>query len=542
MESYSVQAVLSARDEMSRVLENAGNKTQTFGQKLKSAIGLGGAMQIGMKAVSGAMNLVSSSVGSAVSRFDQLNNFPKVMANMKIPAEDAEKALNRASEAMAKLPTSLDTASSGIQRFTSANGDIEKSTDYFLALNDAVIAGGQPMQTQQSAIEQLSQAYSKGKMDMMEWRSLQQAMPAQLNQVAEAMGMTTDALGEGLRSGSISMDEFMGKVVELDQNGTNGFKSFKEQAEASCDGIQTAISNVKTAITRGLANAFSSVDEALKNGGLPTIGQSINNLIPIIDNVSSKVGVAIENIIGLLSGKVKGSDFGEAFANAFNSVLDKVGGIVKNLASKFVDALPSIAEAIGSALPSIVTGIFKLALNLIANAIPLIVKAGASIITGLIKGISSKLGSLTSKVSDFAKKIPKTIADKVKDVGNIGKNIIKGLWNGASSMVSWVVGKFKSLGKSILSGIKGALGIHSPSRVFRDEVGKNIMLGIVEGIKNTSPVVHTAIDTVTPSSNTPVSSGSSYSFGNITLSVDNLKDVATIEEIANVFMRAKAFV
>ena len=87
-----------------------------------------------------------------------------------------------------------------VQRFTSANGDIEKSTDLFLAVNNAILAGGASSEIQASALEQLSQAYAKGKPDMMEWRTLMTAMPAQLKQVANAMGYLSSAdLGEAVR-------------------------------------------------------------------------------------------------------------------------------------------------------------------------------------------------------------------------------------------------------------------------------------------------------------------------------------------------------
>ena len=69
-----------------------------------------------------------------------------------------------------------------------ANGDIERSTDMFLAVNNAILAGNAPMENQAAALEQITQAYSKGKPDMMEWRTLMTAMPGQLKQVAKAMG------------------------------------------------------------------------------------------------------------------------------------------------------------------------------------------------------------------------------------------------------------------------------------------------------------------------------------------------------------------
>lgn len=222
--------------------DEAAQHTQRDTQKMSSAWqtfkGTLGALGLD-KIISKTFSVISNHIGDAVSRLDQLNNFPKVMSNLGISAKDSEKSVSKLSKGLENVPTRLDDATASVQRFTSKNNDINKSTDYFLALNDALLAGGQSSEIQASALEQLSQSYAKGKMDMMEWRSLQQAMPAQLNQVAKAMGMTSDELGEGLRSGEVSMDDFMKKIVELDKKGANGFKSFREQALNSVDGLGT---------------------------------------------------------------------------------------------------------------------------------------------------------------------------------------------------------------------------------------------------------------------------------------------------------------
>ncbi|WP_341455932.1 tape measure protein [Eubacterium limosum] len=116
---------------------------------------------------------------------------------------------------------------------------------------------GASTEIQSAAMEQLSQSYAKGKMDMEEWRSLQTAMPAQLNQVAQAMGMSADELGEGLRTGTISMDEFMDMIMKLNTEGTGAFASFEEQAKSATGGIGTQLQNMKTAVTRGLPTCLT---------------------------------------------------------------------------------------------------------------------------------------------------------------------------------------------------------------------------------------------------------------------------------------------
>lgn len=76
------------------------------------------------------------------------------------------------------------------------------------------------------------------------------------------------------------------------------------------------------------------------------------------------------------------------------------------------------------------------------------------------------------------------------DMKDIGKNIVEGLWNGINNAKDWVLGKISGFVDSITSGIKNFFGIHSPSRVMRDEIGKNLMLGMADGIsKNASSVL-----------------------------------------------------
>lgn len=72
----------------------------------------------------------------------------------------------------------------------------------------------------------------------------------------------------------------------------------------------------------------------------------------------------------------------------------------------------------------------------------------------------------------------------------IGRNIIEGLWNGIKNAKDWIVGKVKGFANGILDGMKNALGIHSPSRVFRDEVGRYIALGVGEGFNKSIDSVY----------------------------------------------------
>lgn len=284
-----------------------------------------------------SISMITDSIDGAVSRIDTLNNFPKVMSNLGISAKDSAKVINDLSDKLTGLPTSLDEAALSVQRLTSKNGDVKKSEELFLALNNAILAGGASTEIQATAMEQISQAYAKGKPDMMEWRALQTAMPAQLKQVSTAMlsnkealnkyikaaqeyskanpmssiadelleqlmavkkgtGDMTTAVGTGLRAGVISMDDFMNQIVTMNKKGVNGFKSLEEQARNSTGGIKTNITNMKTAITRGTASMMTSLDKGLKKAKLGGIAEQINSFGKNFEKVLKNIGKELEKI------------------------------------------------------------------------------------------------------------------------------------------------------------------------------------------------------------------------------------------------------
>ncbi len=110
--------------------------------------------------------------------------------------------------------------------------------------------------------------------------------------------------------------------------------------------------------------------------------------------------------------------------------------------------------------------IWAFLLNVINNIVTWgkdMVAKGKQAASELVTSILNKIGELPGKVMET------------------GRNIVEGLWNGIIGAKDWIVGKVGEFASGILDGMKAALGIHSPSRVFRDEVGKYIALGVGEG-------------------------------------------------------------
>lgn len=319
------------------ILQKAGNKTSeslvsgvNFFKRTIATVGLGTLFY-----------QLSKNLDSSINRLDTLNNYSNVMENLKVGTEDANWSIKRLTQGIEGLPTTLDSAALAVQRFTSANKNVKASTEMYLAMNNALLAGGASYQLQATAMEQLAQAYSKGKFDMMEWRSLLVAMPGQLNQIAEAMGyVNAEKLGKDLREGNVSMNKFMQTAINLNKTGVNGFKSFEEQAMNSTNGVATSMTNVKTAITKGLAQIMDAIGRSNIASFFNSIKSAINSTVPYISAFIKLLGTAISTVSALFGKSTKKSvdnvnisltKTGATAGNSLTSGLNKATGATKKL-------------------------------------------------------------------------------------------------------------------------------------------------------------------------------------------------------------------
>lgn len=160
-----------------------------------------------------------------------------------------------------------------------------------------------------------------------------------------------------------------------------------------------------------------------------------------------------------------------------------------------IQALPQIITTIVNAIPKIITGI----VNALIGNIDKIIMAGVQLFVALIKNLPTIIVEIVKAVPQIVSALVNGFKNGIGSLAEVGKNLIQGLWNGINNAKDWVLDKIKGFGKSILNGIKSFFGIHSPSRVFRDEIGSNLALGLGEGftqeMNNVSDMMEDAIPT-----------------------------------------------
>ena len=340
----------SVKNEVTGLKNHVDKVTGSIGNSFKSIRNI----VAGLGIASLIKSTILGNVDAAIKRVDTLSNYSRVMSNLGVGSVQANASVQKLSNKLIGLPTTLDDASGAVQRFTSVNSNISRSTDMFLALNNAILAGGASSEIQKSALEQLSQSYAKGKPDMFEWRSAMTAMPAQMKQVAEAMGfVNASALGEALRNGTVSMDQFMDTIMKLNTQGINGYQSFEEQARNATGGIATSIANMRTAIVRCMSEVMNTIGQSNIAGFFTNIAKAINSCVPYVVAFTKVVMVAVGYLTALFGGKSKklSSSFGGVSNNA-KKAAGNTGALAKNMndASNSSQKLSKGAGGTGSGL------------------------------------------------------------------------------------------------------------------------------------------------------------------------------------------------
>ena len=378
------------------------------------AAAFGAAMGVAQSVTSKAFDAIASSIDSAVARVDTMNNFPRVLAGLGYSADDASAAVAKMGDHLTGLPTKLDAMTSSVQKIVPTVKDVGRSTDIMLAFNDALLAGGASTQVQEAALEQFAQVLAKGKPELEDWRSIQQAMPGQLDQVAKSMlgqAASSNDLYEAMKAGKVTVEQLEDAFVSLDTEGYAGFDSFTEQAKNGTAGIATSMSNLQNSVTKataaciqaiGVENITAPVQAAtklIKTAGDDVAGaiQTAREWVGRFMDACQENGAAqaLSDILGTLV------DAGGSVADAVGRVWDQLTGWLPDLADSgtaadtlkgALDALKGILEPLCGAV-SIVADNFEALEPAIAAAAG--AYAGFKVTSG-IAGAATRLGDLKS--------------------------------------------------------------------------------------------------------------------------------------------------
>ena len=253
------------------------------------------------------------------------------------------------------------------------------------------------------------------------------------------------------------------------------------------DIVQVLIDNIPLLIDAAL-QLVTGLAQGIINA-IPVLVAALPTLITsLIDGLLSAIPQIIQAGIDLLTSLI--TALPEIIATIVAAIPEIINGIITALLENIpliiqagidllvalIQALPQIITTIVQAIPQIISGI----VNALVQNIPQIIQAGVQLFVALIQNLPTIIVEIAKAVPQIVSGIVSAFGSLVGEMVNAGANLLHGLWEGISSAASWLWDKVTGWASSLVDGIKGFFGIHSPSTVFA-EIGTNMGEGVGVG-------------------------------------------------------------
>ena len=246
--------------------------------------------------------------------------------------------------------------------------------------------------------------------------------------------------------------------------------------------IQTVIETVMNVI-----NSIITTVLALVQGDWDGVWNGIKNIAQSVwDGIGNIIQAGVDLIKNLIDNALN------FIKGIFESVWNAIKGTVENVWNGIKSAVSSAINAVSSTISSVLSsiqGFFSNAWNSITNAV-----------SSAWNGITSAVSNGVSSMMNFISSIPGRIMGFFGSAGSwllsAGRNIIQGLINGITGAIGGAISAVKNAVGGIIDGAKSLLGIHSPSTVFRDEIGGMIPPGLSEGVERKTPQAVDSVETM----------------------------------------------
>ena len=493
---------------------------------------LGGIAKKGAGVAVAAVGAVTAALGAGVVAGVKYNaSIESYQTSFEVMTGSAEKAaevIDKLKKVGAETPFELPDLADTTQLLMNYGFSADEAMDKMMMLGDISQGSAEKMSRIATAYGQMSSA---GKVSLEDVKQMIEAGFNPLQEISESTGESMASLYDRISKGAISVDEITASMQRATSEGGKYFQSMEKQSQTFSglistlkDNAQQLLGEVVKPISDGLTElllpaAISAIEQLTQgfeengvSGMIQAAGNIVNGLFTgIMENAPLLISTGMELLNQFWLGIATGLP--ELIVKGFEIVTQLALGIMQNLPQLVTQGSAAITNYVSgllSALPSVLQSGVQMVLRLvdgIINNLPAIVSAAAQAIARFVASVASNLPQILSTgikiigelasgliraIPNLVGKIPQIIS-AIKDAFlsvdwiSIGVNIIKGIASGVASAAGQLVDAAVSAATDALNWVKSKLGIHSPSRVFRDQVGKNMALGIGVGFEDNIP-------------------------------------------------------
>lgn len=340
-----------------------------------------------------------------------------------------------------------------------------------------------------TVMQYAANAYQTAGMSANEYMTTVTAFSASLLQ---SMGGDTAAAAEKANLAITDMSDNANKMGSSMESIQNAYSGFAKQNYTMLDNLKLGYGGTKEEMQRLLDDA-NALNAAQGNYTNYTIN-SYADIVDAIHTVQTEMGITgttqleasttIQGSIASMKAAYDNFITGLGDENAdMSELITNLLGSTATVAENLLPVVERILENIGVVVQEKGPEMIEKFVSYAIDKLPDIIKLGLQMVIALVKGLAQNLPQLVTGVLDMAATIIKTLVDSIPDVIEVGKDIVRGVWDGIKAMGRWIKEKVSGFFSGIVDNVKGVLGIHSPSRVFAG-IGENMALGLGEGWDN----------------------------------------------------------
>lgn len=426
----------------------------------------------------------------------QIETYQTALTTLTGSAEEANKIIEQVKKDAADTPFEVASLVKGNQLLISAGLSAEQARDDILALGNAISATGGGEEELSRMVINLQQIKNVGKASALDIKQFAYAGIDVYGLLADYTGKTREEVSDL----EISYEDLTGALKFASQEGGKYFNAMEKQSET----FNGQLSNLKDNFMAFLGEATMPLFTFLKDEVLPTINgildgtlgidEGINKLTEtFLSGVMSMVNSLVENLptflqmgINILLNLIQGitQALPDLIPTMVQVIMDMVNILLDNIDEIIecgIELLVALTEGIMNALPDLISRLPEIIIKINSKLIelaPQLLSAALRIILALAQGLIKYIPEIISRIPKIIKSMVSAFKQGVSDFKNIGKNLMNGLWNGLKNTWNDLKSKVEDLGKGIVNKFKNVFGIHSPSKLFRDEIGKNLILGV----------------------------------------------------------------
>ena len=493
---------------------------------------LGGIAKKGAGVAVAAVDAVTAALGvgvvAGVKYNASIESYQTSFEVMTGSAEKAAEVIDKLKKVGAETPFELPDLADTTQLLMNYGFSADEAMDKMMMLGDISQGSADKMSRIATAYGQMSSA---GKVSLEDVKQMIEAGFNPLQEISESTGESMASLYDRISKGTISVDEITASMQRATSEGGKYFQSMEKQSQTFSglistlkDNAQQLLGEVVKPISDGLTEsllpaAISAIEQLTQgfeengvSGMIQAAGNIVNGLFTgMTENAPMLISTGMELLNQFLLGIATGIP--ALLTKGFEIVTQLALGILQNLpqlitqgaevitnfVSGILSSLPSVLQSGADMILNLLHGLVQNAPQIITQAgvmiadfasaigerLPDILQKGIEIIGELLAGIIEEVPNLLASIPGIIADIGSAFLDK--DWGEIGLNIIRGIATGVKNAAGELVDAAVNAAENALNWVKDKLGIHSPSRVFRDQVGKNMALGIGVGFEDNIP-------------------------------------------------------